>query len=267
MCILIPVDPKSFLPFNSQEEVQEFINSNTDRLYIRNLKSLVNLIGVDLFKENNYTSRNTVPYGLLPDFYLSEPMIIGGLIIELEKQFPDIQFYNRVNSRDNMNKVDEVVYYDADIHLERSNRFNSNVISDPKYGKVKKSTIPVMFRYETTSAKRFMERRHQTLILNFLNRVTTYKFDIDANKYYNYTDDGFSCGVNWDGVPLEGDIRYSQDNSERTIYSFEMRCDIIGCIIEKNSEPHRIDEVINFIYVKSSEDKDNKLARLEEYVK
>ena len=265
VCVIVPVYPDTLQPKNSPDEVKEFINSNTEFFYIKELKSLVNIIGIDLLKENKYYSYNTVPYGLYPDFYLSEPMVIGGLIVELEKQFPDIQFYNVSSKRDNSNKYEECVYYDAEIHQEKSHRFNSNVVKDPKYGRVIKSTIPINFRYETPSAKRFMERRHQALVWKFINKLSQFYFDIDANKYYSYSDEGFSGGVNWDRNVIENSIQYSQDNSDRVIYSFSLRCDVFCSIIEKSSDPYRIDEVINFIYTKSSTDNNTKLAKLEDY--
>lgn len=237
---------------NLTDTVVELINSKSSIFYVYSNKfNPANILGVDINSDEKVIEyKDTVPYNLEEELYLTERTITTAFIKKCKEVYPEIEFYNLSSTRKNLGK--ESIYYRSYASQERSMRYNSNIIKDSKFGRIIVTTIPLELNYQTNNINSFQTRRDDYLLYKFMMPIRTF----EVIKEHNYPDiygnnkDVFTFSVYWDrsSVPQDVSKQDSSDGSGRDTFSMTMNCDLVCYIIEGRNNPVPIYEVLNDLY-------------------
>ena len=232
-------------------EYIDVVNSNSKSIYLEMSEEyhefqVANIFGIDLYDcKSEYTFADVTPYDKLNRIFLDEPTQIAELIRSLRDSYPTIQFYTDPNDRNNFTKTNEFLYYEASVYDDDNRTTGILQYNDPIYGKVLAAEIPIRFRYETPDIIEYLNRRNEYLLNKFINTTIEIYPKVKSG-------DPIHIGISWNRELNEQKPEKIRDESDRVVYSFEVRCVIHALLLEKIEEPNKIDDVIVFIYGKNN---------------
>jgi hypothetical protein len=130
-------------------------------------------------------SRATIPV-LHEALFIDAADYITALIMQLQKNYPEVQFYNYEPAQ-NDSKFNEFVFYKANPEAIANSIHTTVVFSDPIYGDIQRSICNVEFEYFTHDIVKFNKRRFDFSINRFISNNTTATLNVpDTEKSFTF---------------------------------------------------------------------------------
>ena len=168
---------------------------------------------------------------------------ISALILHLQRDYPEIQFYNYPPDA-NDTKYSEFVFYRAHPEQLSPMILTTPVMSDPVYGDVIRTTCFVEFEYYTHDLLKFNKRRFDFLINRFISDHTVSYLTIPE------TDHRFSFSVSWNREQAAADNNYQKQlalaDTQKSQLAFLFNATLTVTIYRLNNHyPVNVQTIVN----------------------